>query len=136
MPRWVSILLATLLGIVIGLLYGWVIDPVQFTDITPDALRIDYKTDYVLMVAEAYQTEQKEEVAARRLAILGSQSPALLVGGPYFKNCLLPCKPGNQSPGQLYREPNPHPMGMVGRCSVGVWHWVGIRLAPLPGTVR
>ena len=83
MPRWVSILLATLLGIVIGLLYGWVIDPVQFTDITPDALRIDYKTDYVLMVAEAYQTEQKEEVAARRLAILGSQSPALLVGEAY-----------------------------------------------------
>ncbi len=83
MPRWISILIATTLGIVVGLLYGWMIDPVQFTDTTPDALRIDYRTDYVLMVAEAYQTEQSEDEAARRLAILGSQSPALLVGEAY-----------------------------------------------------
>jgi len=83
MPRWLIILIAILLGIVLGLVYGWVIDPVQYTDITPDALRIDYRTDYVLMVAEAYQAEEDPELASRRLAVLGSEPPALIAGEVY-----------------------------------------------------
>lgn len=80
MPRWLSILFALALGIALGLVYGWMIDPVQYTDITPDALRIDYRTDYVLMVAEAYQAEQDPALAARRLAVLGSKPPAIIAG--------------------------------------------------------
>ena len=83
MPRWISILIAALLGISLGLVYGWYIDPVQYTDITPDVLRIDYRTDYVLMVAEAYQAEQDPALAARRLAVLGSDPPALIAGDAY-----------------------------------------------------
>jgi hypothetical protein len=83
MPRWLQVLIASLVGIGFGLVYGWVINPVQFTDTTPEALRIDFKTDYVLMVAEAYKAEQDEEMAARRLAILGSQSPVLMVSEAY-----------------------------------------------------
>ena len=83
MPRWFPILIATLLGVAIGLIYGWVIDPVQYTDITPDALRIDYQTDYVLMVAEAYHNEQEPATAAQRLAVLGSEPPAIIVGEAY-----------------------------------------------------
>ena len=83
MPRWISILIAALLGISLGLVYGWYIDPVQYTDITPDVLRIDYRTDYVLMVAEAYQAEQDPALAARRLAVLGSEPPALIAGDAY-----------------------------------------------------
>ena len=83
MPRWLTILIAILLGIVLGLVYGWVINPVQYTDITPDALRIDYRTDYVLMVAEAYQAEEDPGLASRRLAILGSEPPALIAGEAY-----------------------------------------------------
>jgi len=83
MPRWFPILIAVLLGISFGLVYGWVIDPVQYTDITPDALRIDYRTDYVLMVAEAFQAEQDPALAAQRLALLGSEPPALIAGEAY-----------------------------------------------------
>ena len=36
--RWVFIVLALLAGIGIGLAYGWVIDPVDFFDLTPDTL--------------------------------------------------------------------------------------------------
>jgi len=78
MPRWLLILIALALGISLGLVYGWVIDPIQYTDITPDALRIDYRTDYVLMVAEAYHAEQDPALAARRLAVLGSEPPAVI----------------------------------------------------------
>lgn len=83
MPRWLLILIAVLLGIALGLVYGWAINPVQYTDITPDALRIDYRADYVLMVAEAYQLEEDPELAARRLAVLGSAPPALIAGEAY-----------------------------------------------------
>jgi len=74
--RWLFIIIALVAGIGIGLTYGWVIDPVKFFDLTPDALRADYKTDYVLMVAEAFRVEQDPGLAARRLAIFGSQSPS------------------------------------------------------------
>ena len=74
--RWLVISLALLAGLGIGLAYGWFIDPVEFFDLTPDTLRDDYKSDYVLMVAEAYRVEQDPGLAARRLAIFGTQSPA------------------------------------------------------------
>ncbi|HSO11380.1 MAG TPA: hypothetical protein VLT51_03315 [Anaerolineales bacterium] len=76
--RWIFILTALLIGIGAGLAYGWVIDPVEFFDLTPDTLRADYKTDYVLMTAEAYRIEQDPGIAARRLAMLGSQSPSII----------------------------------------------------------
>ena len=76
--RWLFILIALIAGIGMGLAYGWIIDPVDFFDLTPDTLRADYKTDYVLMTAEAYRGEQDPALAARRLAIFGSQSPSTI----------------------------------------------------------
>jgi hypothetical protein len=83
MSRWLSTFIALGIGITLGLVYGWVIDPVQFTDVTPETLRVDYQTDYVLMVAEAYQSEQDPALAARRLAVLGSDPPAIIAGKAY-----------------------------------------------------
>ena len=83
MSRWLFVLVAALIGLSLGLVYGWVIDPVQYTDITPDALRIDYRTDYVLMVAEAYQAEDDPALAAQRLAVFGSEAPALIAEDAY-----------------------------------------------------
>jgi hypothetical protein len=74
--RWVFILLALLAGTGLGVAYGWYIDPVDFFDLPPDSLRDDYKADYVLMIAEAYRLEQDPGLAARRLAVFGSQSPS------------------------------------------------------------
>jgi len=74
--RWILIFIALILGISAGLVYGLVIDPIEYFNLTPDTLRADYKTDYVLMTAEAYRVEQDPGTAARRLAIFGSQSPS------------------------------------------------------------
>ncbi len=76
--RILFILLALAVGVGMGLAYGWLVDPVDFFDLTPDTLRADYKTDYVLMTAEAYRVEQDPGLAARRLAIFGSQSPSAI----------------------------------------------------------
>lgn len=79
MSRWIGFFIAVILGIAAGLYYAWVIDPVEYVDTSPDSLLFDYKADYILMVAEAYQLEGEPELAARRLAILGDGQPALLV---------------------------------------------------------
>ncbi len=77
--NWITILLVAGIGFTLGLVYGWVLDPIQYTDVSPNILREDYRADYVLMAAESYQSEQNPETAARRLAILGSDSPAQIV---------------------------------------------------------
>lgn len=64
-------------GLLIGLLYGWLVQPVEFVDTTPDSLRSDYRTDFVLMVAEAYQGEGDLGQAERRLALLGPEDPTV-----------------------------------------------------------
>lgn len=76
--RWILILIALMIGIGAGLAYGWYIDPIEFFDLTPETLRTDYKTDYVLMTAEAYRFDQDPGTAARRLAVFGSQSPSAI----------------------------------------------------------
>jgi len=76
--RWVLVIIALIAGVGMGLAYGWYIDPVDFFDLTPDTLSADYKADYVLMTAEAYHLEQDPGLAARRLAIFGTQSPSAI----------------------------------------------------------
>lgn len=77
--NWIRIIIATATGVVLGLIYGWAIDPIEYTDVTLNILRADYRADYVLMVAEAYQSEPNSDTAARRLAILSSEPPARIV---------------------------------------------------------
>jgi len=79
MARWLRFLIAILVGLVIGLLYGWLISPVSYIDTSPNTLRIDYKTDYVLMVSESYQSEKDLQQVARRLAMLGGSSQIEIV---------------------------------------------------------
>lgn len=75
MSRWIRFLLAIAIGAAGGLFYGWVANPVKYVDTTPDTLRIDYKSDYVLMVAESYSADNDLALAARRLALLGDTPP-------------------------------------------------------------
>ncbi len=79
MGRWFRFFIAIGIGIAVGLIYGWLINPVEYVNTAPDSLRKDYRTDYVLMVAEAYHSENSLNVAARRLAMLGDQSPVDIV---------------------------------------------------------
>jgi hypothetical protein len=77
--RWTKFLMAVALGAAAGLFYGWVVNPVEYADIAPQSLRIDYKTDYALMVAEAYQADHNPGLAVKRLARLGNSAPTDIV---------------------------------------------------------
>jgi len=76
MPRWLKFLIALALGVAAGLVYGWVVSPVQYVDTAPESLRADYRADYVLMAAEVYHVDHDLDAAARRLTIFGSTPPA------------------------------------------------------------
>jgi hypothetical protein len=81
MSTWIKFAVALVIGLGLGLSYGLIIDPAEYTDATPGNLSADYRTDFILMLAEAYQGDQDSEIAARRLALLGSVPPAQLVDG-------------------------------------------------------
>ena len=72
-PRYVYFIIAIVVGIALGLLYGWVLSPVELVDTNPATLRVDFKTDYVLMVAEAYSADHDLNQAICQLALLGGE---------------------------------------------------------------
>jgi hypothetical protein len=77
--RLIWFLLSIALGVAIGLAYGWLVKPAGYGGTRPGTLRADYKADYVLMVAEVYQKEGSEALAAHRLAELSSDAPIRIV---------------------------------------------------------
>lgn len=78
LKRFVFFLLAILIGVVLGVIIGWEIAPVRYTNTGPHTLRQDYKTDFVLMVAEVYFNEGDIAMAMARLATLGEESPVII----------------------------------------------------------
>ncbi len=70
------LLIGVVLGIATGLIYGWIISPVEYINTAPDSLRADYRTDYVLMVAQAYSVEADLDSVQKRLAALGPEPPS------------------------------------------------------------
>lgn len=73
------LIVGLLFGALVALVYGWLIQPVEYVDTSPDSLRIDFRTDYVLMAAEAYAGDGDLSLARVRLAALGPQSPDAFV---------------------------------------------------------
>ena len=74
MTRWVRFIISIGIGIGLGLLYGWVINPVDYVDTPPESLRIDFKGDYILMVAEVYYENGDLGLASQALKFLGQES--------------------------------------------------------------
>ncbi len=69
-------LIGLVIGVALGLLVGWGLWRVQYTNTAPAQLRQDYANDYVLMVAAAYQVEGSVEAARERLSSLDPEAPA------------------------------------------------------------
>jgi len=70
------ILLGLIIGIGLGLFYGWVISPVSYIDSAPAVLRADYKDQYLLLIAMSYTADGDIDRARGRLAQLGVADPA------------------------------------------------------------
>ncbi len=70
--KWVVAAGALVVGMALGLLYGWVIDPVEWVNGTPEQMRADLQQDYLRMVIESYSVSRNAPLALERYRALGS----------------------------------------------------------------
>ena len=61
------LLTGLILGVAFGLVYAWVVSPVQYVDAGPNSLREDFKDQYRLLVALAYLSDNNYVRAEARL---------------------------------------------------------------------
>jgi hypothetical protein len=64
------LLTGVILGIVLGLAYAWLVDPVTYVDTAPDTLRQDFKEQYCALVAAAFLSNNDLARARARLDLL------------------------------------------------------------------
>ncbi len=76
--RFFWFLFTILLGAIAGLVFGWYLSPAPIANVSPRALRSDYQTDYVLMVAQIYDAEKDLSKANQRLEFLQGETPTRL----------------------------------------------------------
>ncbi len=76
-PLYVGIA-AGVLGLLIGLIFAYVIWPVQYTDAAPEHLHPNYQLDYMRMVVDSYNLRQDNALATKRISALGDDSAAAL----------------------------------------------------------
>lgn len=67
-----------IVGIVLGLLYGWVISPVKFVDGNIEQLRDDLKVEYLRMAIDSYALNQDAALAEARYGQLGEGASTYL----------------------------------------------------------
>lgn len=66
-------------GLAVGLLYGWIINPIRYTSTDAGSLRWDYKADYVLMTSEIYKMDSDPQAAAQRLSLIDNRPPVQVI---------------------------------------------------------
>lgn len=77
-------------GLMLGLLIGWVIAPVNFVDATPSYLRADLQEDYLRMAIDSFRLNQSPDLAVQRWQNLGLGAPAAFDA--------VQANPGSQDP--------------------------------------
>jgi len=73
------LLTGAVLGVALGLIYSWVINPVEYVDAPPYALRADFKDEYRALVAASYLYSNDLLRAEDRLAQLKDDETAQTV---------------------------------------------------------
>ena len=74
------LLTGLLMGLALGLLYAWFLDPVQYANTSPDALRPEFKDQYRILIAQAYPYSGDLGRARGRLALLKDDRPSFELG--------------------------------------------------------
>ncbi len=74
-----ALLLTLLAGLGLGLLVGWYVWPVTYTEAVPSRMRQDWKDETVWMAAQAFAYDHDLEAAQARLRPLGTADLGQLV---------------------------------------------------------
>ena len=73
------LLTGLILGLVMGLLYAWVVSPIRYVDTSPVSLRADFKDQYRGLIASAYAADHDLGRAQARMALLGDPDPVQIL---------------------------------------------------------
>jgi hypothetical protein len=76
--KWFLVLVGVILGLILGLLYAWVINPVEFIDADIYQLRDDLKQEYLSMTIDSYSVNNNAELALKRYNALGENRKEIL----------------------------------------------------------
>ena len=131
----VAAIAAGVAGLVLGLLFAWVIWPTQFTDATPEALSQVHQEDYLRMTIDSFGVNPDPELARIRWQNLGQESAATAFQA-------VQQNPGKQNPGAILKfkaalesqgistEPGAGSKPST-KFSIpgGIWLWVGLIFA-------
>jgi hypothetical protein len=79
MRKLVFTLIALAVGIGLGLVVGWYVWPVTYTESAPTRMRQDWKDEAIWMAAQAFAYDRDLEAAQTRLRPLGSGDLGALV---------------------------------------------------------
>lgn len=86
-------LIAILGGLALGLLMGWGIWPVEWSDVPPEKLGVTYQEDYLRMAIDSFAATGNSDTAQARWEALGSNAEAILA--------TIVSHPGYQAPGDI-----------------------------------
>ncbi len=65
-----------IIGLALGVIYTWVLTPVETIETQPDDLRTDFKNAYRELIARAFLANNDLDRAEARLVLLGDEDPA------------------------------------------------------------
>ena len=74
----VAAVLAGFLGLIVGLVWAWGIQPVQWTNVPPVQLGATYQEQYLRMAIDSYQVKPDDTLAVERFKDLGSAGSGIL----------------------------------------------------------
>ncbi len=63
--------ISVVVGFLLGVFWGWVVQPVEWVDATPSFLRADLQEDYLRMTIESFQVNNDQDLALQRWSVLG-----------------------------------------------------------------
>jgi hypothetical protein len=73
------LLTGVVLGIILGILFAWVISPVEYVDTAPESLTNEFKDQYRVLIASAYVANGDLVRAKARLGLLDEADIYLVV---------------------------------------------------------
>jgi len=92
------LLLSLIVGLIGGLYYAWIVDPVVFTDASPARFNNRYREEYIILVSQSYAVNENWPLAQQRLAALDDPEIAQTV------NDLLETAVRQQRPAPLLEQ--------------------------------
>lgn len=92
------LLFSLLIGLIGGLYYAWVVDPIVFTEASPARFNDRYREEYIILVSQSYAVDENWPLAAQRLAALDDPAIAQTV------NNLLETAVRQQRPAPLLEQ--------------------------------